>query len=109
MEGFLRYKVGGCLYLEGLIFGILQDVQKCPRNRTMNQRKFKFWGKCSKLRHRKALIKTQFYLGDLVTCAGDQEIGVVSGRLPNNPGELASQQSPWFPGSLLSERPWEQG
>ena len=47
MEGFLHYKVGGggCLHLEGLIFGILQYVQKCPRNWTMNQRKFKFWGK----------------------------------------------------------------
>ena len=34
MEGFLHYKVGGggCLHLEGLIFGILQYVQKCPRN-----------------------------------------------------------------------------
>ena len=43
----------------------------------------------SKLSHRKAHIKTRCYLGDLVTCAGDQEIGVISGRLPNNPGELA--------------------
>ena len=31
---------------------------------------------------------TQFYTGDLVTRMGDQEIGVISERLPDNPGEL---------------------
>lgn len=31
---------------------------------------------------------TQFYTGDLVTHMGDQEIGVISERLPDNPGEL---------------------
>ena len=29
----------------GLIFWILRYVQKCPRNRTINQRKFEFWKK----------------------------------------------------------------
>ena len=31
---------------------------------------------------------TQFYTGDLLTRMGDQEIGVISERLPDNPGEL---------------------
>ena len=35
------------------------------------------------------LIKTSSYPGVLVTRTGEQEIGSVSGRLPNNPGELA--------------------
>ena len=33
------------------------------------------------------------YPGDLVTCTGDWEIGVISGRLPDNPGELACMPS----------------
>ena len=35
------------------------------------------------------LIKTSSYPGVLVTRTGEQEIGSVSGRLPDNPGELA--------------------
>ena len=31
---------------------------------------------------------TQFYTGDLLTRMGDQEVGVISERLPDNPGEL---------------------
>ena len=31
---------------------------------------------------------TQFYTGDLLTHMGDQEIGVISERLLDNPGEL---------------------
>ena len=34
-------------------------------------------------------IQSRFYPGDLVTRAGDREIRSVSGRLPDNPGELA--------------------
>lgn len=34
-------------------------------------------------------IKTCFYLGDLVICVTDWKICSISGRLPNNPGELA--------------------
>ena len=32
---------------------------------------------------------SRFYPGDLVTRTGDREIRSVSGRLPDNPGELA--------------------
>ena len=38
---------------------------------------------------RKAQKTINFYLGDLVTHAGEQEISAVSGRLLDNPGELA--------------------
>ena len=34
-------------------------------------------------------IQSCFYPGDVVTCMGDREIRSVSGRLPDNPGELA--------------------
>ena len=68
-------------------------MQKCPRNRNMNEKKknriFGENGITSKLKHRKAHNSIfPFYLGDLVTCPGDQQIGVVSGRFPDNPGEL---------------------
>ena len=47
-------------------------------------------GLTSKLKHRKAHNSIfPFYLGDLVTRPGDQQFGVVSGRFPDNPGELA--------------------
>ena len=46
-------------------------------------------GITSKLKHRKAHNSIfSFYLGDLVTRPGDWQIGVVSGRFPDNPGEL---------------------
>ena len=32
--------------------------------------------------------KVHFYLGNLMTCMGEREISAVSGRLPDNPGEL---------------------
>ena len=34
-------------------------------------------------------MKACFYLGDLVTCVKDWKICSISGRLPDNPGELA--------------------
>ena len=34
------------------------------------------------------LIQTSSYLGVLVTCMQELEIGSVTGRLPDNPGEL---------------------
>ena len=35
-------------------------------------------------------VQSRFYPGDLMTRTGDREIRSVSGRLPDNPGELAS-------------------
>ena len=40
-----------------------------------------------------AKVPSCFYLGDLVTHTGDQEIHSVSGRLPDYPGELACMLS----------------
>ena len=42
-------------------------------------------------------VQSHFYVGDLVTRTGDQEIRSVSGRLPDYPGELAGmlQASQW--------------
>ena len=34
-------------------------------------------------------IQIRFYSGDLANCMGDGKIGSVSGRLLDNPGELA--------------------
>ena len=34
-------------------------------------------------------VQSGFYPGDLVTRTGDREIRSASGRLPDNPGELA--------------------
>ena len=45
------------------------------------------WDKFQIKAHSEKLI-TRFYAGDLVTRMGDQEIGVISERLPDNPGEL---------------------
>ena len=56
----------------------------------MNGKKIRILGEngvTSKLKHRKAHNSIfPFYLGDLVTRPGDQQIGVVSGRFPDNPG-----------------------
>ena len=71
----------------------MKYVQKCPRKRNMNGKKIRILGEngvTSKLKHRKAHNSIfPFYLGDLVTRPGDQQFGVVSGRFPDNPGELA--------------------
>ena len=52
--------------------------------------KFKF---CAKnglhLKAQKSSKDDSVNPGDMVTRTGDREIGVVSGRLPDNPGELA--------------------
>ena len=61
-------------------------------NCTMNKKNSKFCGKNGlnlKLKHRKAQKTINFYLGDLVTRTGEQEIDAVSRRLLDNPGELA--------------------
>ena len=60
-------------------------------NCTTNKKNSNFEGKMpkSQLKHRKAQKTINFHLGDLVTCMGEQEIGAVSGRLLDNPGELA--------------------
>lgn len=43
-----------------------------------------------KANYKKKWINLRFYPGDLVTCMqGDREISVISGRLPDNQGELA--------------------
>ena len=44
-------------------------------------------GPYSKLKNTKA--QSQFYLGDMVTRSIKWEIGAISGRLPDNPGEMA--------------------
>ena len=68
----------------------MKYMQKCPRNRTSNQRKLKFWEKMGSIpNYSTEKLITQFCPGDLVTCTGDWEIVVVSGRLPDNPGKLA--------------------
>ena len=40
------------------------------------------------LAHCRGKIQSHFYLGDLVICTGDWEICSISGRLPDNLGEL---------------------
>ena len=58
----------------------------------MNGKKIQILGEngiTSKLKYRKAHKSIfPFYLGDLVTRPGDQQIGVASGRYPDNPREL---------------------
>ena len=61
-----------------------KDVQRCPRNRTMSIKNLSFDNNTN---HRKAKKSLNFYLGNLVTCTGEQEINAVSRRIPNNPGE----------------------
>ena len=95
MEGFLHYKVvgggGGAYIWRGLFSEFYSMCKNAPETELWIKENSNFEENeiSSKLSHRKAHIKTRCYLGDLVTCAGDQEIGVISGRLPNNPGELA--------------------
>jgi len=59
----------------------------------MNEKKIRILGEngiTSKLKHGKAHNSIfPFYLGDLVTRPGDRQIVVVSGRFPDNAGELA--------------------
>ena len=59
----------------------------------MNEKEIRILGEneiTSKLKHRKAHNSNfPFHLGDLVTRPGDGQIGVVSGRFLDNPGELA--------------------
>ena len=43
----------------------------------------------SRMEKRLWKVQSRFYPGDLMTRTGDREIRSVSGRLPDNPGELA--------------------
>ena len=50
-------------------------------------------------------VQSRFYPGDLMTRTGDREIRSVSGRLPDNPGELARMRKTehwWRRGSKMS-------
>ena len=65
-------------------------VQKCVRNRPTNKKNSHFEGKMGYIsNYSTEKIKRWFYPGDLVTRTGEREICVVSGRLPDNPEELA--------------------
>ena len=46
----------------------------------------------SRMEKRLWKVQSRFYPGDLMTRTGDREIRSVSGRLPDNPGELARMQ-----------------
>ena len=71
-----------------MIFVSDEISAKYPRNllriKKMNSEKN---GPYSKLKNTKA--QSQFYLGDMVTRSIKWEIGAISGRLPDNPGEMA--------------------
>ena len=77
----------------GKIIFVSDEIHpKMPQERTFESKKIQILGETginSKLKHRKAHTVTRFYPGDLVTCMGDWEIVVVSGRLPDNLGKLA--------------------
>ena len=73
-------------------------MQKCARNRTTNKKNSRFEETMGylwhlKLKHRKEqemILSGRF--DDPYGRAGEREIGAVSGRLSNNPGELALLQ-----------------
>ena len=46
----------------------------------------------SRMEKRLWKVQSRFYPGDLMTRTGDREIRSVSGRLPDNSGELACMQ-----------------
>ena len=46
----------------------------------------------SRMEKRLWKVQSRFYPGDLMTRTGDREIRSVSGRLPDNPGELACME-----------------
>ena len=58
------------------------------RTRDYEKEKFTFWAKSGlNLKQGTEKLKRWFYPGDMVTRTGDREIGVVSVRLPDNPGD----------------------
>ena len=68
----------------------LNTCKNAPGNRTVNKKNSRFelkMGLISNLGTEK--LKRWFYPGDMVTRMGKREIGAVSGRLTDNPGELA--------------------